>query len=193
MSADLGSVRVLGADAIGQPGQRQFRLFAESVRGTVLLWVEKEQLESLSIALDRSLAFVSEGQILRMEARSGEHPVPEGMPGDFPRTPNYEFQVGRMQLNYDERESLFELIAIPIEILMERGQEPQLLMQEEEAISFFFTPQQAQELSSTILSVISAGRPLCPLCRTPLDGGPHACVKQNGHHKIIPLDEEGEG
>ena len=54
MSVDLGSVTVLGADAIGQQDQRQFRLFAQSVRGSVLMWLEKEQLDGLSIALDRS-------------------------------------------------------------------------------------------------------------------------------------------
>ncbi len=190
MSADLGRVETLGADAIGQPGQRQFRLFAQSPRGAALLWLEKEQLQSLSVALDRSLAFVSEGQILRTEARIGEQPEPEGMPSDFPRTPNYEFQVGRMQLNYDERHELFELVAVPVEILMERGREPQVLMREEEAISFFFTHQQAQELSSNILSVIAAGRPVSPFCLTPLDGGPHACVKQNGHRDILQIREE---
>src|SRR5690348_17618364 len=103
MSADLGSVRILGADAIGQPGQRQFRLFTQSARGAALMWLEKEQLESLAIALDRSLAFVSEEQILRTEVRAGERLTAVGMPVDFPRTPNYEFQVGRMKLNYDER------------------------------------------------------------------------------------------
>jgi len=37
---------------------------------------------------------------------------------------------------------------------------------------------------------------VCPLCQTPLDGGPHACVKQNGHHEIVQIveaeDEEEE-
>lgn len=185
MSADLGPVRILGADAVGQSGQRQFRLFAQGGRGAALLWLEKEQLQGLSLALDRSLALVSEGPLLRMEVISGDRPAPARIPTDFPGTPDYEFQVGRMQLNYDERENLFELVATPLEILMERGHEPQIVMQEKDAISLFFTPQQGQQLSSEIRNVIAAGRPVCPFCRAPLDGGPHVCVKQNGHREIL--------
>jgi len=33
---------------------------------------------------------------------------------------------------------------------------------------------------------------VCPLCGAPLDGGPHACVKQNGHHEIVQLVEDDE-
>lgn len=70
MSVDLGPVTVLGADVIGPSDQRQFCLFAQSVRGSVLMWLEKEQLDGLSIALDRSLALITEGQALRTEAQS---------------------------------------------------------------------------------------------------------------------------
>jgi hypothetical protein len=37
-----------------------------------------------------------------------------------------------------------------------------------------------------------AGRPVCPLCHEPLDEGPHACEKQNGHHQIIQIMEDEE-
>ena len=39
MSIELGRVDVLGADAIGQPGQRRFCLFARSWRGSALMWM----------------------------------------------------------------------------------------------------------------------------------------------------------
>ena len=45
----------------------------------------------------------------------------------------------------------------------------------------------------TEFEVLPAGRPICPLCHTPLDGGPHACVKQNGHREIMQIIEEAEG
>jgi len=65
-----------------------------------------------------------------------------------------------------------------------------LLIQEDEAISFQFSQQQAQELAGTINVLMTGGRPVCPLCGTPLDGGPHACVKQNGYHEIVQVIEE---
>ncbi|MBV9231854.1 MAG: DUF3090 family protein [Chloroflexi bacterium] len=189
MSVDLGPVSVLGADAVGQPGQRRFRLFAQSARGSAVMWMEKEQLNSLSIALDRALALLTEGQVLRTEALAGAKSLPESMPVDFPRNPTYDFQVGQMRLNFDESDATFLLGVTPLEILMERGEEPQVIMREEDSVSFVFTQEEAQHLSNAITAVVSAGRPVCPLCHTPLDGGPHACVKQNGHREIIQIEE----
>lgn len=189
MSVELGPVRVLGADAVGEPGQRRFRLFAQSTQGSAVMWMEKEQLNSLSLAIDRFLAQLTQGQVLRTEARAGTPLTPEGMPSDFPFNPNYDFQVGQMRLSYDESDALFLLSVVPLEIVLDRDEEPQVLMREDEAISFTFSQQAAQNLSRAISSVVSAGRPVCPLCHAPLDGGPHACVKQNGHREILQIEE----
>ncbi len=189
MSVDLGYVRVLGADAVGQPGQRRFRLFVQTEQGSAIMWMEKEQLNSLSLALDRILAQITDGGVLRVEAQVNAKPGPTPMPSGFPKTPTYEFQVGQMKLSFDERDVAFTLNAIPLEIVMERGAEPQIVMREEGAVSFVFMQQEAQNLSNSINSVVASGRPVCPLCNTPLDGGPHACVKQNGHREILQIEE----
>lgn len=192
MSTDLGPVDVLGAEAIGQPGQRRFRLFVRSPRGSAVMWMEKEQLNSLSLALDRFLAQLSGGQLLRTEAQAGERRQPASMPASFPRTPDYDFQVAQIKIGYDEYHDRFLLSITPLEIIMEPGQEPQAVIDEEAAVSFFFALPQAQQLSEDIATIVSAGRPVCPFCGTPLDGSPHACVKQNGHHEIVLVDEEDE-
>jgi len=189
MSVDLGPVSVLGADAVGQPGQRRFRLFAQSVRGSAVMWMEKEQLTSLSVALDRSLALLTEGQMLRTEASADARPEPQSIPADFPENPTYDFQVGQMKLNFDESDVTFLLNVTPLEIVMEQAEEPQVIMREEDSISFVFTQQEAYQLSNSITAVVSAGRPVCPLCHKPLDGGPHACAKMNGHKDIIQIEE----
>lgn len=190
MSREFGVVELLGADAIGQPGQRRFCLFIRSRRGTALMWLEKEQLNRLSLTLDQVLAHLTEGQVLRTEAQAGSRPTPTGMPPNFPRTPEYDFRSSQMALTYDEREDLFAFTVSPVDILLEPGQEPQAVVREEEAISFSFTLKQAQELARTITLLVSGGRPVCPLCHMPLDGGPHACVKQNGHHEIVQVVQE---
>jgi uncharacterized repeat protein (TIGR03847 family) len=196
MSIELGHVELLGADTIGQPGQRRFYLFARSWRGSTLMWMEKEQLNRLSLTLDRALAQLTEGQVLRTEAQAGSQPARKGMPADFPRTPEYDFRESHMTLTYDERDEMFTFTIAPLEIVMDQGQEPLALVREEEAVSFLFTHKQAQDLSSTINVLMTGGRPVCPLCQTPLDEGPHACVKQNGHHEIVQIveaeDEEDE-
>jgi uncharacterized repeat protein (TIGR03847 family) len=188
MSVELGRVRVLGADAVGQPGERRFRLFVQTARGSAIMWMEKEQLNSLSLALDRAMAQLTEGQVLRTEARAGEQPMPGQMPDSFPGTPDYELQVGQMKLSYDGDAASFALSVVWLEIVLDSSEEPLVMMREDDAVSFLFSLEDAQELSTAIIAVINAGRPVCPLCHTPLDGGPHACVQQNGHREILQIE-----
>ncbi len=191
MSIELDRVDVLGADAIGQPGQRRFCLFAHSRRGSALMWMEKEQLDRLSLTLDQALAQLTEPQVLRTEDQVGTPPTPAGIPADFPRTPEYDFRAAQMGLTYDERDEMFTFIVAPVEIVREEGQEElQALVREEDAVSFLFNQKQAQDLASAIAILIAGGRPVCPFCHTPLDGGSHACVKQNGHQEIVQIVAE---
>ncbi len=191
MSMDLGSLEILGAATEGQPGQRRFCLYVQSRRGSAIIWMEKEQLNRLSLTLDQVLAQLTEGQVLRTEAQAGGRPSPAGLPADFLSAPEYDLRSSQMGLMYDERDENFTFTVTPVEISMELEQEePQLLIQEDEAISFQFSQQQAQELAGSINVLMTGGRPVCPLCGTPLDGGPHACVKQNGYHEIVQVIEE---
>lgn len=194
MSKDLGPINALGAEAIGQPGQRRFRLFVRSKRGAAFIWMEKEQLNHLSLIIDRFLAQLSQGQVLRTEAQAGGLPATTtSLPVDFPLSPEHDFQVAELRINYEERRSMFQLVAVPLEIIMQPGEEPAARINETDAVSFLFTQQQAQALTNTIAAIVPAGRPVCPLCGTPLDGSPHACVRQNGHREIVPLMEDDEG
>jgi hypothetical protein len=127
---------------------------------------------------------------LRTEAQASPTPPPEGAPANFPAKPDFEFQVGQLRISYDESRNLLVLISIPLGIIMDPGQEPQVILREEDTLSFRFTLQQAQHLTSSIALLVSSGRPVCPLCRAPLDGGPHACVKQNGHRELVQVLED---
>jgi len=136
---------------------------------------------------------LTEGQVLRTEAEAGRRPAPTGLPADFLNAPEYDYRASQMGLTYDERNELFNFTVTPVEIVLEVGvEEPTVLIREDDAISFLFTQTQAQQLASAIAALMSAGRPVCPLCGAPLDGGPHACVKQNGHHEIVQLVEDDE-
>jgi len=190
MSKELGLAITLGVEAIGQPGQRRFCLFVESRRDSAIMWMEKEQLNRLSFALDRALAQVTQGQILRTEAQADTSPAPPGMPTDFPRSPEYDFREAQIGLTYDPHNEAFTLTVAPVDIIMEPGEEPQAQVREEDNVSFLFTAQQAHDLTSAINALLSiGGRPVCPLCGTPLDDGPHACVRQNGHYEVIQVVE----
>lgn len=190
---DLGIVETLGAEAIGQPGQRRFRLFARAKGQAAILWMEKDQLLNLSLVIDRALAQVSDGRILRTEARIGGL-VPQGetLPTNFPKQADFDFQVGQLRLSFEERRETFILIAAPYDVKEDENGEPQIILRPDDALALRFSIEQAQRLSSQITVLVSSGRPVCPLCQEPLDGGPHACIKQNGHSKIAQFLEEDE-
>ncbi|MBI4235758.1 MAG: DUF3090 family protein, partial [Chloroflexi bacterium] len=84
---DLGLVTRLHTEALGTPGQRRFRILAEGERGSAVVWLEKEELHSLALAIARLLEILAEEMPLRRS-----QPPPE--PGPAPRTPPLEFQAG---------------------------------------------------------------------------------------------------
>lgn len=192
--SDLGTAEILGADAVGQPGQRRFRLFVRTPTSSAILWMEKEQLLNLSLVIDRVLAQISEGRILRTEAQAGGlSPIVGDLPTGFPAPALYDFQVGQLRLSFDGEQGAFILAAVPFEIVEDESGDPQLSLRTEDTLTFFFTTDQAQHLTARITFLVNSGRPLCPLCHAPLDEGPHSCVKQNGHREIIQLlREEGD-
>lgn len=195
MSYELGLVRVLGVEALGEPGQRRFRLFVGGAEASAFVWLEKEQLNSLSLALDRALAILSDGQILRIEAQSGAPLAPTTRPATFTDRVDYDLQAGQMSLSFDEDENAFVIHAVPVEMVNGEMDELIGVLHEEETLAFSFALVQGQRLAQDITLVVASGRPVCPLCQQPLDGGPHACVKQNGHSKAVLHDitESDEG
>src|SRR6266516_4926577 len=98
MITDLGPVAIVGAESIGQPGQRRFRLFALVRDVSIAIWMEKDQLNSLSFALDRILAQLTEGRILRIEAQAELPPPPRRAPDTFTDKPHFEFQLRQLRI-----------------------------------------------------------------------------------------------
>ena len=179
---DFGRVELLDAEAIGQPGRRRFRLFARGRGRTAGLWVEREQLQALTDALEQLLAQLTGGEVLRPLIQAAPTDVP-GAPPDFPDHPDVEFQIGDLSLGFDERNNLLALLATPLELIEEQG-EARVRRSREPGFAAHFTRDQATRLSQHIQGILAAGRQRCPLCNTPLGPEPHVCARQNGHHPI---------
>jgi uncharacterized repeat protein (TIGR03847 family) len=167
---DLGPVLGLEAESVGVPGQRTFRLQAHSARGSARLWLEKEQLQALAVAIEE---FLSELPRARGSAAQPGGSLP------FPRTITVEFTIGRLALGYDADEDLISLIVR--ELTEDEDQESG------QALRCQASRDQMQALSRQALEVVSAGRPRCPLCNTPLNGPTHWCPRSNGQ---APLPTE---
>jgi uncharacterized repeat protein (TIGR03847 family) len=176
---DFGHAEIFDAEAIGQPGARRFRIFVRSPYGSASLWMERDQLETLMAAIEKVLAQASGVMTLRAEAQAAPTPPP-GAPDDFPDDPDVEFQVGPMQLGYDEDEEELLLRATPLELIEEDG-EMFARDADEPAFSVLFSRSQAQQLCSSVNSLALLGRPRCPFCGRPMQGR-HFCDKLNGFH-----------
>lgn len=177
---DFGLVDAVDAEAIGQPGQRTFRVRARSADSYAALWLEKEQLAQLGRLFS---------QIIAERSRERGRPTGEVEPvGNFPQTAQVDMQVARLGLDYDTDTERVILLADDAAAL-ERGGSPAFRMEISRA--------QAVALMRSIDDAVSGGRPLCPLCHQALgeEGEPHFCPPTNGHSKdleVPPLNEDDD-
>lgn len=164
-SRDFGAAEHIKADAVGEPGQRTFRVRIAGDAGAACLWLEKEQLQALGMAVDQLLA-----QLRSSKTGRGESAAAASESGDFPTAYAVELRVARLGLGYDdERDQLVLLV-----------HEQQTDLEGPPTLTCRVSRGKMRTLSSEITSVVAAGRPRCPLCGTPLTGGPHACPQSNG-------------
>lgn len=156
---DVEKARV---EAIGEPGQRRFRLIVDTGDRTTILWMEKQQIEALGQAIERVIEQVEESGI-RVE--TGNYP------DDLDLTTRYQFRVGRIEIGFNHHRERILIIAYDIE--SEEDEAPSLAV--------LFPLGLAQTLATSSADVVAAGRPRCVLCGMPMGPGPHACAEQNGH------------
>ena len=165
----------IDSQAIGRPGERTFRIRVRKDAETASLWLEKQQLQALCLAMRQLL-----GQ-RQPEAPSG----PPGLPMDrFPDAATVEFKVGRLALGWDEARERFVIMAQPEE---PGPGEPSLFRCQVEV-------PQAIAFCNLSEAICAAGRPVCPLCLEPIDADRHTCVRGNGHFqgRDIPKAEAEE-
>lgn len=177
---DFGLVDAVDAEAIGQPGQRTFRVRARSADSYAALWLEKEQLAQLGRLFS---------QLLAERSRQRGRPAGEVEPvGNFPQDPQVDLHVARLGLDYDTDQERIILLADD-QTALERGDTPAFRME--------IGRDQALNAIKVIEQAVSGGRPLCPLCHQALEheGQAHFCPGGNGHSKeleVPPADADDD-
>ncbi len=158
-AVDIETVQV---EAIGEPGQRRFRVITVAQGETTIMWMEKQQLDALGRAIEQIL--------LQLGHQTGKESVAAAVLAFDPTTRN-QFRVGRLEIGFDSARDRILIIAYDVE------------SDEEEAPSLagLFARDLARGIAEESAKIVAAGRPRCVLCGTPMSPGPHACPQQNGH------------
>jgi uncharacterized repeat protein (TIGR03847 family) len=139
--------------------------------------MEKEQL----ITLGRSFS-----QVLAERSRLRGQPATDAQEmGNFPQRADVDFQIARLGLDFDQEQERLIVLADDGAAL-ERGDSPSFRMELDRS--------QTLSVIRRIEHVVAAGRPLCPLCRQPLNsaGDAHFCPPTNGHSAELELPELDE-
>lgn len=169
------------AGTVGSPGERTFYLQARAGSQITSVVLEKEQVAVLAERVDELLDRV----VLRS---AGEAPVPavapadllDAAPLDLPLVE--EFRVGPIALAWDDDAARL-VIEAHAQSDEESGPPPFGDDEAEEGPAVLvvrLTGAMARAFATRSIALVSAGRPLCPLCGNPLDPSGHLCPRQNG-------------
>src|SRR5690606_15964456 len=97
---DFGEALSVDAEAIGQPGQRRFRLLVRSTTQTAAIWMEKQQLQGIGEWFQE--------MVTKLDEESGDD-IPDVEPTPFGAIFDVELQVLQVALGYQEDRGLFLL------------------------------------------------------------------------------------
>ncbi|MEJ7900322.1 MAG: DUF3090 family protein [Thermomicrobiales bacterium] len=166
-SGSADEVQRFRAEALGEPGQRRFRLVVVLNDETYIIWMEKQQMQALGLAI---------GQILEQVPSSGPDIGSGSIPGDIDDATSNQFRLGRVELGFDESG---DSIVIHVYDIQED--------ESDQGLNMRFTRAQARDLIRDAAALAAAGRPMCPMCGQAMEPGGHVCPEQNGHLPL-PLD-----
>ena len=168
---DLNPVTRITIGAVGEPGQRIFLLQASQTGSNVTLKIEKEQARVLAVSTTELLDELDE-KYPRSFSKV-DRPLTSDLMLREPMEP--EFVVGQIGLGYDQDQDMVVLVV----------QEIQADADEDVAtVRFWATRSQMKALSEHTLEVVNQGRPICPLCESPIDPDGHFCPKSNGFERV---------
>ncbi|GAC1367198.1 MAG: DUF3090 domain-containing protein [Actinomycetota bacterium] len=148
--------------ALGPPGRRTFYLQARKGPQLLTLVVEKDHV----IAMEEATEEIFKSAGYPQQSTDWD---PDSLVLEQPLEP--AFRVGTMAIGYDEDRDLVLIECRAVADESDIGPSARL----------WITRVQLEALSSHGMVVAAQGRPLCPLCRVPMDPSGHTCYATNGH------------
>jgi len=166
--SEFTNVTNLRSEALGDPGQRTFRILVDSGTSSAIIWIEKEQLFQLALSIHQILASAPD------EATESNSPPSEM---EAPDRTHLDIKSGQMLLGHDGTGGLFT-----IDAFHEDDDE-----EDAATIRLWANRKQVEAFAEESLRVCAAGRSLCPLCGRPIDPSGHLCPRSNGHADLSRL------
>lgn len=171
-SSSSGDAQRVRVEAMGEPGKRRFRMLVAVHGETHIVWMEKQQLQALGLAV---------GQILEQMATDEPELDSSDVPIELDEETQHQFRLGRVELGFEEPVGRIVINAFD-------------LQQEDEAVTpslnIRLSRAQAKSLSAEAATIAAAGRPRCPMCGAPMDPEGHVCPEQNGHLPLAFEEDE---
>jgi uncharacterized repeat protein (TIGR03847 family) len=167
---ELNPVSHITTGAVGPAGKRVFYLQARQGSEVVTLVVEKAQVQSLAVGLEKYLQELAQRfpDLPPASAESHEAEMVLAQPVDP------AFRVGQLGLGYDEASDRLVLVA--------REVQPEDADPGEASVArFWCTRSQLLVMCRWGVEVAGRGRPICGNCGEPIDPEGHFCPKRNGH------------
>ena len=162
---EFDEVTILSAVAMGVPGKRTFFLIMGQKWDWVRVWLEKEQLQALALAIDQFLSTLSQ-EHLSFPLETEETPLSDDSSS---RLPSAELEIDQIALGYDHERATLNLL---IHVL---GPQREDLAK----LNCRATLAQLKKLGNQAKSLCAAGRPRCVICGNPIDPTGHICPKSN--------------
>ena len=162
---------------VGLPGERVFFLQARSGNRLVSVALEKEQVRELAMRMN---------ELLDQVAGDGVDVLDVG-PADLEPLDNpidEEFRVGVLALGWS---SSAQLVVVEAHAMSEDPLDVPDLEEDSDdgpdVMRVRMRASVARAFARRALTVVSAGRPPCPLCDFPLDARGHICPRANGYRR----------
>jgi len=166
---------------VGQPGDRTFYLQAQTGAQLVSVGLEKQQAEALAERIEEVLdtLMAEDGNPFSVPALT-----PEGLVDNDPlaQPVEEEFRVGAMSLSWDPTTAQLIIDSFPIPDIDPEQLEgvEEIEIEPDEVLRVRIPVGTARAFAKRTREVVGAGRPLCPLCRTPMDADEHICELPEG-------------
>lgn len=167
MDFDLPDLDRFTAGTVGPPGQRVFYLQAMAGSEVVTLRLEKQQVGALAQYL---------AELLHDLPAPADDEVPTEL--ELVEPVQERWIVGQLGVVFDE--SRDRMVVRADELVAEEDQADEV---SPGMARFALTRGQVQAFVVRAASLVSSGRPPCPLCSRPIDPEGHMCIKTNGHKK----------